>query len=78
MLEVEGCKKMPIPMREGPKMDPIPYGSETPKYYDGKNPDHCHDCNAKLGNYHHVGCDWEECPKCERQLLTCECWGEIN
>ena len=24
----------------------------------------CHDCGAKPGHYHHVGCDVERCPPC--------------
>lgn len=33
----------------------------------------CHDCNAGLGKYHHMGCDWEKCPNCSMQLIGCEC-----
>lgn len=33
----------------------------------------CPDCNSPQGSYHHPGCDWEECPRCEGQLLGCEC-----
>jgi hypothetical protein len=25
------------------------------------------------GYFHHVGCDWEECPRCHDQLLSCDC-----
>src|SRR5881398_2351804 len=73
MNEVDGCKAIVIKVRGGKELQPIRYGSETPKYYEGPNPQHCHDCNAKIGNYHHVGCDWEECPNCEEQLLSCDC-----
>jgi hypothetical protein len=73
MFEVDGCKPIPIRMKDGKELQPIPYGSETPNYYDGTNPEHCHDCNAKIGGYHHIGCDWEECPNCESQLLSCGC-----
>lgn len=31
----------------------------------------CHDCLAKEGKLHQVGCDMERCPKCNRQLLSC-------
>lgn len=33
----------------------------------------CHDCGATTGNYHYWGCDAERCPKCHKQLITCEC-----
>jgi hypothetical protein len=34
----------------------------------------CHDCNAKPGHYHHLGCDTERCPKCGGQLISCGCF----
>lgn len=36
---------------------------------------YCHDCGIlnKDGNIHHLGCDVECCPKCNGQLLSCEC-----
>lgn len=33
----------------------------------------CHDCGAKVGYYHHFGCDMERCPICGRQLISCDC-----
>lgn len=36
----------------------------------------CHDCNVASGQYHHLGCDMERCPICERQLITCGCFYE--
>ena len=33
----------------------------------------CHDCNARIGEYHHPGCDMERCPKCGCQLISCNC-----
>lgn len=56
----------------------IPYGKET-RYNDldlpeelKENPPHCHDCNVALGAYHHCDCDWEECPLCHHQMLSCD------
>lgn len=33
----------------------------------------CSDCGAERGEFHHPGCDHEECPSCGAQLLTCNC-----
>ena len=35
----------------------------------------CHDCGIenKEGNIHHLRCDVEECPRCKRQLISCDC-----
>lgn len=33
----------------------------------------CPDCNTAPGQKHRPGCDLEECPYCERQLLACGC-----
>jgi hypothetical protein len=33
----------------------------------------CHDCGAAIGEYHTWGCDWEVCPFCFGQLLSCDC-----
>lgn len=31
----------------------------------------CHDCNAKVGELHQLGCDMERCPSCLGQLFSC-------
>lgn len=33
----------------------------------------CHDCGAENGQYHHPGCDSEECPRCGGQYIICDC-----
>ncbi len=33
----------------------------------------CTDCFARAGQYHAIGCDLEECPKCRRQMISCGC-----
>jgi hypothetical protein len=32
---------------------------------------YCHDCGVLYGNAHHIQCDMERCPKCEKQLFGC-------
>lgn len=46
---------------------------ERNTYYDRRK--RCHDCGIvnEPGNIHHMGCDVERCPKCDGQLISCEC-----
>lgn len=35
----------------------------------------CHDCGITIegNNIHHMGCDWEGCPRCGGQMISCGC-----
>ena len=50
---------------DGTTLPAIPYHDD-----DGQR---CHDCNVEPGNYHHLGCDSEHCPKCHGQIVACSC-----
>jgi hypothetical protein len=41
---------------------------------------YCHDCNCKEGELHKENCDWERCPRCDRQLLSCpnHDWNDLS
>jgi hypothetical protein len=39
----------------------------------GGEMDFCSDCLAQEGQYHAIGCDLEECPKCHQQMISCGC-----
>jgi len=72
MKESDGCRLFGIPMKDGSTGDPIKHGEEKRAYW-GRDGHRCHDCGAKVGHYHHPGCDVEECPGCGGQLIGCEC-----
>lgn len=83
MLEVDGCSLEVYVHPEGDKVYPrIKYGHETRANY-GRNDDgsmmkdwRCSDCGCFTDNFHHPGCDVEECPRCHRQFISCDCnWG---
>jgi hypothetical protein len=68
---------------EGALYQRLAYGVEPrwqkvdPEY---PRPVPCHDCGVLVGEIHVAGCDWEECPRCGGQFLSCECvvdeWSE--
>ena len=35
----------------------------------------CHDCGAKEGEFHKLGCDMDICTHCNGQLISCDCFG---
>jgi hypothetical protein len=82
----DGCVKMPVKTVDG-EMEPIPYGSESRdepprpgQRHHGVligDPPRCHDCCVLPGHYHHVGCDWEECPRCHGQYIGCQ-WEPVE
>jgi hypothetical protein len=55
--------------------DRIRYGLET-LHLGPLSRDRCGDCGVLPGAFHHLGCDWEECPCCGDQLLACGCLDE--
>ena len=64
----------------GPPADGGDEGIETPtgeRYLRFKHidpPGRCPDCGVQQGGFHHLECDWERCPKCEGQMITCGCF----
>jgi hypothetical protein len=33
----------------------------------------CPDCKVRIGGFHHPGCMYETCPRCEGRLVECGC-----
>ncbi len=74
MHEAPGCILNPVKTIDG-LLDPIKFGDELDEFrkeYAAKV-QRCGDCGAQPGNYHHVYCDIEECPRCHGQLFSCDC-----
>src|SRR4051794_19519550 len=59
---------------DGEPRQRIALGDESADWWVG-NPPHtaCHDCKVVTGQIDHIGCDMEQCPKCQEQLLGCAC-----
>jgi hypothetical protein len=54
----------------------IRYGDETYWAEYGFEPrERCADCDVRLGAYHHVICDKEQCSRCMGQMTSCLSWG---
>ena len=51
----------------------VPYGGETRYGRIVSTLRRCHDCGVEPEGFHHLGCDWAECPHCRGQLFTCSC-----
>lgn len=58
---------------DGEPCPAVPYGKETRYGRIVSTLRRCHDCGAQPGGFHHLGCDWAECPHCHGQLITCTC-----
>lgn len=59
---------------KGVLYEPICYGDEEDcwGYIDNDNCS-CGDCGCKVGEMHLDNCDIERCPRCQGQMLTCDC-----
>jgi hypothetical protein len=58
---------------EGTKYWRIPYGSETFRNPAEAASQPCRHCSTILGKLHEPQCDYEQCPKCNWQRMSCDC-----
>jgi hypothetical protein len=71
--EVDGCAEVRDPLRfeEFTETEsPVRVGDEPVGTVIDEE---CPACSAKVGKFHHPGCDWEICPICGDQYIFCEC-----
>jgi len=55
------------------RFERVPFGEEKLFKVHDDDVEICHDCLARRGEVHNISCDSEECPRCQRQLLSCRC-----
>lgn len=55
----------------------IPFGQDYAYSILGQ-PETCPDCGVAVGGNHHEICDWEECPYCHGQWISCGCQAHVE
>jgi hypothetical protein len=55
----------------GREVTRVRYGDESRDW--GADCQPCDDCRVLKGQFHVMGCDIEQCPRCAGQAITCNC-----
>jgi hypothetical protein len=69
MLKAKSCDCSHIKFADGEIFEKIKYGNEECEAV----VERCPDCGVEIGGYHHPECDQEQCPRCNCQLIGCDC-----
>lgn len=51
----------------------IPFGLEGFRNPENARTEPCRHCGTIFGKLHDPGCDYEECPVCHGQVMSCDC-----
>ena len=69
-VQIAESQMFPTFKVQGVEYKRIKYGDEPSNWAKSER---CPDCAVRKGLYHALYCDWERCPKCGGQAITCEC-----
>ena len=58
---------------EGRRYPRLPYGTETFRTPVEADARLCRHCDASKGQLHEPLCDYEQCPVCHGQVMSCDC-----
>lgn len=58
---------------EGASYERIPYGAETFRAPTEAAHQPCRHCSTIAGKLHEPRCDYEQCPRCGWQAMSCDC-----
>lgn len=65
MLEAEGCDMTEVRIKRQ-------WFKRSTEHVQ-KEGERCEDCGAMFGQPHHVDCQFDKCPKCGAQAISCDC-----
>jgi hypothetical protein len=68
---LEQAQAVGVFTEDGVEYSRIRYGEES-EDWGAQRGELCHDCGARSGQYHALGCDIERCPLCGEQALCCD------
>ena len=70
---LEECQSLTHYRAEGKLYPRVPYGLETFRNPAEANLGPCRHCGAVAGQLHEPLCDYEQCPVCGYQVMSCDC-----
>jgi hypothetical protein len=70
---LEQSQKLVVYAVQGTNYPRVPYGSETFRTPTEAPSKPCRHCRTIFGKLHEPRCDYEQCPRCRGQCMSCDC-----